>query len=201
MKRGLKRWLPKPWTLFIRCFWQALQKGKILIFWNCMACVHFHRKLWSLGNTNIIPFPGFSFFSLLVFNTSLQCRTSKPVSVPRLGCLGPTELQLPHNQLSSRCLWSGISSRKAAMEEITLPVVMTVRSAKVLIMSLLSVCRSAGILYGEMQPDEKPPLGRRMSPFGIWWDQLGQVQAPYGKCGRKLSLTHGVVELLLWYNA
>lgn len=105
-----------------------------------MACVHFHRKLWSLGNTNIILFPEFSFFSLLVFNTSLLCRTSKPVSLPRLGCLGPTELQLSHNQLSSRCLWSGISARKAAMEEITLLVVMTARSAKVLIMFHSSAC-------------------------------------------------------------
>lgn len=29
-ERGLKRWLPKPWTLFISCFWQALKKGKCL---------------------------------------------------------------------------------------------------------------------------------------------------------------------------
>lgn len=131
---------PNPELYLLGVSDKPYKKANVLIFWNCMACVHFHRKLWSLGNTNIIPFPGFSFFSLLVFNTSLQCRTSKPVSVPRLGCLGPTELQLPHNQLSSRCLWSEISSRKEAMEEITLPVVMTVRSDKVLIMFHSSVC-------------------------------------------------------------
>lgn len=58
------------------------------------------------------------------------------------------------------------------------------------------MCRSAGILYEEMQPDEKPPVGRRMGPFGIWRDQLGPVQTPNGKCGRKLSLIHGVPELV-----
>lgn len=69
-------------------------------------------------------------FSLLVFNTSLLCRSSKPASVPRPGCLGLAELQPPHN-LSSRRLWSEISATEAAMEEIDLGGVMRVRPVKI----------------------------------------------------------------------
>lgn len=128
-------------------------------------------------------FPISHSFSLSVFNTSLLGRASKLESVPRLGCLGLAELQLPHNQLSSRCLGSVIAARKVAMEEIYLCAVISIRSVKTLIMFHSPGCAGQlDIFMGRCSH-------RRKLRWAEGWIPLGFDEINFDKSGPLLANT------------
>lgn len=86
------------------------------------------------------------------------------------------------------------------MEEITLPMVMTVRSAKVLIMFHSSCAAQLEFFMGRCSQTRSLPLAEGWVPLGFGEISLDKSR-PLMANWEKISLINGVVEFLLRYNA